>query len=139
MNKQTVLQWHGEDVAVRYGFCDVETNTEKPLYWYNYHCRETGKARLHAVEITPKEGNPFVIYNGHGIGWFKLSKGGWPNEGHASLDIETFTEDKEWTIDSYDQVNFRMEIAREREWFAAKYPDEEKKREALLAIINRKK
>ena len=132
------LQWQGEDVSVRYGYCDVKTNVEKPMYWYNYHCRDNGCARLAAIEITTKDGMEFVIYNGHGIGWFKLFKGGWPNEGHASLDLDTFTESADYRIEEYDQVAFRLEHGRSGAWFAEKYPEEEEKRKALLAIINRK-
>ena len=132
------LQWQGEDVTVRYGFCDVITS-EKPLYWYNYHCRENGSARLAAIEVTTKDGKPFVIYNGHGIGWFKLSKGGWPNEGHSSFDGQEFVESSDHIITEYDQLMFRMEHGRQEAWFNEKYPEAIKQKEALLAMINRYK
>jgi hypothetical protein len=134
MKEQPKLQWQGQDVEVKYGYCDVVTNTEKPLYWYNYHCRNNGKARLNAIKVITKEGNEFVIYNRHGIGWFKLSKGGWPNEGHASLPTETFVEDNLYKVTEYYQEAFRNEAAMREKWLEEKYPLDYKKMQSLLKM-----
>ena len=132
----TPLQWQGEDVSVKYGYCEVTTDNERPLCWYNYHCRQNGKAKLHAILIE-QNGNTWCIYNGFAIGWFKLSKGGWPNEGHASLPTDGFVEDESYKIEKYDQDGFRIERELANDWEKNTHPEEWRKKIALLQMANK--
>lgn len=135
-SEETVLAWQGVPVQVKYGYCIVEPDKEKPLYWWNYHCRETGICKLAAICVNC-DGYVFCIYNGHGIGWFKLSKGGWPDEGHSHLPVDTFTEDNSYEITEYDRLSFQRELYYTHKWRKENYPEEYKRVEALLEIGRR--
>lgn len=128
---ENYLKWQGEPVSVRYGYCHVKTNTEKPLMWYNYDCRMTGEAKIPAIEITSND--VFVISNQFGIGEEKLRKGGWPNMPHASLPDGTFTETG--VAVEFDKEAYLANYAVSDLWMKNNYPEEYKKVQGLKDLI----
>lgn len=150
-------QWHGKPVRVEFGYSRVEEDKEKPLYWYNYHCHINDEyhgvinrssmrlksAHIPAIRITDHTGYSFAIGNMLGIGVHKVLNGGWPNIGHYSLpdsgfvSESTLTNDaikvyvfKKFELEEYEAYSIRREA-----WFKSEYPEEYKKKMALMKLI----
>ena len=71
--------WQGKSVKVQFGYCKVQENKERPLWWYNYECFLSKSKKCTIIEAIKIEGKePFVIANHFGIGVYKLMNGGWP-------------------------------------------------------------
>lgn len=136
----TQYQWHGEPVSVEFGFCMVTKNEEKPMYWYNYlvSISPEGKfATIPAIKITTKDGYSFCIANHHAYGIHKLIEGGWPNHGHSSLPLESFTEDNGWKFTEFDEKGLIAFQKAQDKWQEKNFPELHKKMEAAKKIANR--
>lgn len=119
--------WHGEPVEVVFGCSYVSENVDKPMYWYNYECRNSsviGNDLIPAIKITLKDGQSWVIANHFGIGIYKLLQGGWPNCVHFSLDLDTFKEDKakHFKLTEFDHDRYSEHEAARRKWQKANTP-----------------
>lgn len=133
-------KWQGEPVKVEFGYGIVNTDEEKPLYWYNYECETDpsgiSKTEIPAVRVTYKD-QVFVIANHFGCGVHKLENGGWPNIGHMSLPDDSFKPCKdEWCyFPKYDRASFSEYEKERRLWQEQTYPEEYAKSEALKEAI----
>lgn len=118
------LQWQGEPIKIRFGFMGVSTNKEKPLYWYNYECRDNGYAAFLCIEIK-QHGQTWYIDNSYNYGIKKLRAGGWPNHGHKSLPDNTF---------AFTEVRDKGDIAimLESEFDEESFAEDEAKREKWI-------
>lgn len=142
METETNYCWHGEPVEVKFGYCNISENTEKPMYWYNYECRTSsviGSALIPAIYITSKDGQQWVIANHFGIGIYKLLQGGWPNCTHFSLDKNTFKEAKEkyFAIREFDHDAYSEHESARRKWQKREYPEEFEKMESLRKLATK--
>lgn len=122
--------WQGEPVKVEYGYSIVMRNEEKPLMWYNFHCRILGYAAIPAIKVF-YEGSHFVIANHYGIGHLKLKLGGWPYMSHFSLPDDSFTEDDKFIITEHNEVLFKTQKTISDMWFESNFPEEYKKLKSL--------
>lgn len=141
---KSVYQWQGEPVKVVFGYCEVITNNEKPLYWYNYECDLNhyfkGKALIPAIKIITNDDYSFVIANHFGIGISKLKKGGWSNHTHFSLETETFKEDshRAFNLRKFDHELY-SEYERNREiWQKGNFTEEYERIKSLRNLIIKK-
>lgn len=141
IKSKSKYQWQGQPVKVEFGYCYVNENIEKPLYWYNYECsREMDKrALIGAVRITTEQGK-FCLSNHFGIAVHKLINGGWPGYAHFSLDGETFEEwpDREKSmmeVRKFDLEGYEEHEAKRRTWQKKNYPEEFERSEALRRLI----
>lgn len=142
-------QWHGEPVAVRFGYVKQKENTEKPLFWYNFECHNekqlddsyqtdrmcSGDGRkfalIPAIEVTQGT-QTWVIANHYGIGVNKLLKGGWPNSTHFSLQGEFKEESAPYfKITEFDLEEFEYHEYHRRTWQKDNYPEEFERMERL--------
>lgn len=140
MKKEARYCWQGQPVKVRFGYCLIQENKEKPLWWWNYEVLEMGKEIIEAIEVTTDDGHVFVIANHFGCGVGKLEKGGWPNFPHFSLDGCDFRESFKIKIVKYDPVrHFLRELDRDK-WMKKTYQhtDEYKRMMGLRDLINQK-
>lgn len=143
MDKRHKYKWQGEPVKVRFGYCKVKENKEKPLYWYNYECSDSPKgfAFVAAIEVT--YGNEvFRIANHYGIGAYKLKKGGWPNCRHFSISTEfEFVESHEkWcNLREFNEREFAAHEAARDRWQKKNYPKEYEAVESLKAYMKQNK
>lgn len=140
MNK---LQWQGDPVKTKFGYCNVSENKEKNLWWYNFECNEDvilqGVAAIPAIEVT--YGNQkFCIANHFGIGYHKLIHGGWPNYSHFSLPDDGFVEDhhSEFNIHKFDLEGYEQHEAERRKWQKQQFPEEFEKMERLRVCFENK-
>ena len=46
-----LYKWQGEDVEVEFGFSIIKPNTEKILYWTNYHVRDKESVELPSIKV----------------------------------------------------------------------------------------
>jgi len=116
--------WQGKPVKVQFGYCKVQENKERPLWWYNYECFLSKSKKCTIIEAIKIEGKePFVIANHFGIGVYKLMNGGWPNCEHYSLSLGTFSPcepTKQNLILNYE--GFSDHERGRIKWFFEKYP-----------------
>lgn len=131
--------WQGEQIKTEFGCCMVKTNKEKPLWWYNWNCRDEGHAFIDAIKITTKGGESFCISNEYGYGVHKLINGGWPNFGHASLPIEEFEMLKHKYHTQFDHELWVRDESMRRRWQEANFPVEFEKSESLSRLISHSK
>jgi hypothetical protein len=113
-------KWKGTPVKVKFGYCVVSKNEEKPLCWYNYECSldDFNYSIIPAVKILGEE--DFCISNHFGIGIHKLLNGGMDNYKHFLLPVGDFSENsktcfcyfKELDLDGYSE----HEAGREKWW-----------------------
>jgi hypothetical protein len=143
--KKSVYQWQGEPVKVVFGYCEVFTNKEKLLYWYNYECDISklfkGKALIPAIKIISNDNDySFVIANHYGIGISKLKKGGWPNHTHFSLDNNLFVEDthRAFNIRKFDFEQYSEYETNRENWQKENFPEEYNKIRSLRNMIVKK-
>lgn len=130
--KKNNYQWQGIPVEVIFGRCLVHINKEKPLWWYNFECHKTGKAKIAALKIiyVDKHGKQeFCIANHYGIGILKLLNGGWPNCNHFSLPLDTFLSNKEdkWWYEKttlFDEAGYSAHEAARILWQKETHPEE---------------
>ena len=117
--------WQGKPVRVQFGYCKVQENKEKPLWWYNYECflNKTEECTIiEAIKIEVKK--PFVIANHFGIGVYKLMHGGLPDCEHYSLPLESFSPCKPIEQDEIFNIEGYSDHERGRiKWFFEKYPE----------------
>lgn len=91
MDKRKKYFWNGEPVKTLFGAFEVREDKTNPLRWSNFECSiyyqkkyqlgyiTSGRAIIPSIMISPYiQGyfEPFVIANHHGIGAYKLKKGG---------------------------------------------------------------
>ena len=131
--------WQGEPVKTEFGYCTVHENKDKPLWWYNYYCKEDGYAHLEAVRITTKSGETFCISNIHGYGVHKLINGGWPNYGHAGLPDEGFEMYKTRYPKEFDHEAWSKEEGDRHKWQEVNFPKEFERSENLSRLISNSK
>lgn len=126
-------QWQGKPVKVEFGYCIVEANQEKPLWWYNYECAldRDVKSCISAIRVVPESGPSFLISNHFGIGVHKLLNGGWPNYQHFSIegDFSPSSADP-WQL-KFDLSGFEDHESKRRTWQKENFPAEFKRMEAL--------
>lgn len=140
MNRK--LFWQGEPIKTEFGYCNVSENTDKPLWWYNYECNldpMIGKvAAIPAIKITYADYS-FCISNHFGIGYHKLTHGGWPNYSHFSLPLDSFVQDHhpEFNIYNFDLEGYENHEAKRRNWQHREFPVEFEKSEQLSKLINK--
>lgn len=134
-----MLEWQGQPVKVKYGFCEVYTNKDKLLLWSNYFTLTStgimGKAQIKAIEVTTKDGEVFYLANMYGIGYFKLSHGGWPNYSHYSFNTEfEFVEDDAYIDTSFNKDLYEKFVLNLEQWREENYShtDEYKKYKELV-------
>jgi hypothetical protein len=138
--KKTDYKWQGEKVKVKFGYCRVEENHGKPLWWYNYECYPDGDAIIPAVVVTDKMGYRFMIANHFGIGINKLLKGGWPDQTHFSFDgifivDGSFIEHNHPMFKEFDLDGFEEHEKKRREWQKLHYPEEYEQSEKLKQLF----
>lgn len=137
-------KWQGEPVEVEFGYCVVFENKENPMYWYNYlvaispeSCSDGKFATIPAIKVITDH-YEFVIANHHAYGIHKLELGGWPNHGHSSLPIDSFTKSDNFKFTEFDSKGFSNFDKSKDNWFAKNHPEEFKRMEDLRNLINRK-
>lgn len=133
------LCWQGEPVDVEFVECLVSRKKEKPMFWYNYECRELGRALIPAVRVTTKAGYSFLLSNHYGIAIHKLINGGWPTHIHFGLDGAK----AESSSGLMDYEEFLLEAYEEHEknrseWQKKNFPDLYERKEAILSIAKRR-
>lgn len=139
--KNQPYKWQGEPVNVRFGNVAVKMNYENPLCWYNFECAKsvTRKSEcIPALEITTNSGSKFCISNHHGIGVYKLLRGGWPDCVHFSLpnNFATWPSLKET---KFDEVRYSKHESERRKWQKETFPEEFEKLQALKKSISKQK
>lgn len=133
-------KWNGEFVKTTFGFCKVEENAEKPLWWYNYECSLTkGNTYIEAIKVEYK-GQEFCIANHFGIGVYKLINGGWPDKTHFSLPLETFIPNEGKTMSyletrKFDEEKYSEHESNRHNWQKYAYPEEFKRMQSLKNMI----
>lgn len=134
--------WNGEKIeSARFGYVVQPPNKEKPLYWYNWEVEkqkalEIEPCMIPAIEITTKDGDPFIIANIGGIGVYKLEAGGMWTHQHLSLDGE-FTEDENFAVYEYSQADFAIYHKGLENWQKAKDPQAWERLEALRSSYDK--
>lgn len=142
--KTQFYEWQGEPVNVEFGVAKVTPCKERKLTWYNYNCYtdgdENNMACIDAIKVTTKDNYSFVISNQFGEGVNKLTNGGWPNIGHASLPLESFTHEYDSFINfnySYNEADHKEYLDKHRAWMKERYPEDMKFLEGLESIISK--
>lgn len=149
MHKRIKYQWQGKPVRKVFGYCKVEEEEDKPLWWWNYECcwdDYEGKPKysahkkfaiIPAIKVT-YEDQVFCIANHFGIGASKLKKGGWPNHAHFSLPVDAF-EDKlsqsesiMYNIREFDELGYSRHEANRDKWQKSNFPEEYEKMESFI-------
>lgn len=136
-------QWCGKPVKIRFGYCMVETDKEHPLMWYNYECSlppSSGLASVAAIEIN-YEGEKFCISNHEGIGYHKITNGGYMDIAHFNLPAENFSPSRLhcFYLTKFDLKGYEN-IERKREaWRKDNHPEEYKKLQAMKTNITKSK
>jgi hypothetical protein len=125
-------QWQGEPVKVIFGYCLVKENKEKPMWWYNYECRQDGTAVIPALQITTQNDHSFFISNHYGIGVHKLINGGWPGCTHFSLNGGEFTGRHTLMYTVFDLDGYEKHEANRRIWQKENHPEEYEKQQKLI-------
>lgn len=132
-------KWQGDPVKVRFGYCFVKTNKEKPICWYNYECsiKHEDNALIPAIQITTYDNEVFVIANHFGIGINKILKGGWPNATHFSLPKLNFTESNmhAFVIKEFNEIEYSIHESERIKWQKENYPVEFEKLQSLKRMI----
>ena len=120
------LQWQGENIKKWFGYCKVKECYEKPLMWYNYEVHLSGNIELIPAIKIEYQGELFCISNHFGIGYYKLSTGGWPNCKHFTLPVNTFEEnhDLAFNIHQFDLNNFSQWESGREKWQKENFPVE---------------
>ena len=121
------LKWQGEPIDVQFGWLCVAKNKDKPMYWYNFECEETGFAVFFAIRIK-QHGQVWYISNEYGEGLRKLKAGGWPNLGHRSLPNDGAfermrnPEDIAITLEhEFDEVAYAEHESKREKWMKDKF------------------
>ena len=134
-------KWQGEPIKTEFGYCTVEQNKGKPLWWYNYECSffpGYGTAVIPAIKVTIKEYS-FCLANHFGIGHHKLINGGWPGFAHFSFPDNCFKRSNEpaFNIQSFDINGYEEHEKLRRKWEKENFPVEFEKNERLRKIIQK--
>lgn len=132
-------KWHGKPVKVEFGFCHVRTNKDAPGYWFNYECQETGSAQIEAIKVSTDDGQEFCISNHHGVGVYKLQRGGWPDAAHYSLPVMFFVRNHTMEPTPFDMFEWIDHEKRRDKWLMENHFSVWQGKQKLLDAIKKNK
>lgn len=138
--KPSNYAWRGNLIKTEFGFCRVNTNKEKNLWWYNYECSQfptSGMSIIPAIKVTVDSGYSFCLSNHFGIAHHQLINGGWPGYAQYELPLSGFEASKkaEYNLRQFDLDGYEENETARRKWQFDNYPDEFARSERLRNII----